>query len=497
MSEIKTQVIGQGTYGCVHYPPLLCDGSKDRDLDQISKLMDTDEANSEMEEYVLISSVDRNKEFYLGQPTLCKVGKQPYNIKAIKMCNMGDTVLKNYSDYSLMKMRNGGDSLKIFSQNMNKQVIDESNKTKITDFWICCQKLFLGLKAFQSGDIVHHDVKHQNIVYHSKRNEVKYIDFGLMTQKNNIFEKMKKEGFWLAMFHWSFPIELGYLNKKIFNKFSKKADIDKLHHVGKLIDEIKTYTQSSNNDTTNISNESLAFITLLNEVHCKENAHYCTKTIEDVMEDYLNTLKTLKKKNYKQIVDKSYKTVDSYGLGLSLMYVLNHVNKFMENDFAKELGDLFYNMYHPNIQIRYEIETALTKYEEILNKYILKDQNKEFLNNHVQTMSKSKKSVMNQIQSTSLEDISLSSRKMLDSLTVDPVRKCPDGKIFNPLTRRCVKKCKDGYSRDSSFKCKKVLEECPHEKIRNPLTRRCVKKCKDNEIRNKKFRCVKTRKNRS
>ena len=144
--------------------------------------------------------------------------------------------------------------------------------------------------------------------------------------------------------------------------------------------EIKTYTKSSNNDTTNISNESLAFITLLNEVHCKENAHYCTKTIEDLMEDYLNTLKTLKKKNYKQIVDKSYKTVDSYGLGLSLMYVLNHVNKFMENDFAKELGDLFYNMYHPNIQIRYEIETALTKYEEILNKYILKDQNKEFLN---------------------------------------------------------------------------------------------------------------------
>jgi len=117
MSEIRTQVIGQGTYGCVHYPPLLCDGSKDRDLDQISKLMDTDEANSEMKEYVLISSVDRNKEFYLGQPTLCKVGKQPYNIKAIKMCNMGDTVLKNYSDYSLMKMRNGGDSLKIFSQN--------------------------------------------------------------------------------------------------------------------------------------------------------------------------------------------------------------------------------------------------------------------------------------------------------------------------------------------------------------------------------------------
>ena len=68
---------------------------------------------------------------------------------------------------------------------------------------------------------------------------------------------------------------------------------------------------------------------------------------------------------------------------------------------------------------------------------------------------------------------------------------------MNPITKRCVNKCKPGYKRDSSFKCKKVLGECTEGTIRNPLTKRCVKKCKYGYSRNKKFRCVKTRKIRA
>ena len=116
MNKVKPKVIGQGTYGCVHYPPLLCNGSKERDLDQISKLMETSEANSEMKEYALVSNVDRNKDFYLGQPSLCKVGNQKSNVRSIRSCNMSGAVFENYDDYMLMLMKNGGDSLKIFSE---------------------------------------------------------------------------------------------------------------------------------------------------------------------------------------------------------------------------------------------------------------------------------------------------------------------------------------------------------------------------------------------
>lgn len=42
------------------------------------------------------------------------------------------------------------------------------------------------------------------------------------------------------------------------------------------------------------------------------------------------------------------------------------------------------------------------------------------------------------------------------------VKQCPDGKVLNPTTNRCVK-------------AKTASKECPEGKIRNPTTGRCVK----------------------
>ena len=73
------------------------------------------------------------------------------------------------------------------------------------------------------------------------------------------------------------------------------------------------------------------------------------------------------------------------------------------------------------------------------------------------------------------------------------MKACPDGKEFNPLTKRCNKKCKSGFERDISFKCKKTARiRCPRGKERNPLTKRCVIKCKPGYKRNKQFKCKKT-----
>ena len=48
------------------------------------------------------------------------------------------------------------------------------------------------------------------------------------------------------------------------------------------------------------------------------------------------------------------------------------------------------------------------------------------------------------VQASPLRDDSV--REMLDG--------CPEGKERNPKTKRCVKKCKSGYVRDKTFKCK-------------------------------------------
>jgi hypothetical protein len=88
--------------------------------------------------------------------------------------------------------------------------------------------------------------------------------------------------------------------------------------------------------------------------------------------------------------------------------------------------------------------------------------------------------------------------------------KCPEEKDFNPITKRCVKKCKEGYERNEKFhkftKCRKTkkmksvrtksVKICSSDKEFNPITNRCVKKCKEGFLRNDKFKCYSVTKKR-
>ena len=92
----------------------------------------------------------------------------------------------------------------------------------------------------------------------------------------------------------------------------------------------------------------------------------------------------------------------------------------------------------------------------------------------------------------SVSSLSKFFRKKENVVAVSMKKECPTGKEYNPITKRCNKKCKDGFIRDSQFKCKKTIKKrCQNGKVRNPKTRRCVKKCKENYKRNKDFKCVK------
>ena len=80
---------------------------------------------------------------------------------------------------------------------------------------------------------------------------------------------------------------------------------------------------------------------------------------------------------------------------------------------------------------------------------------------------------------------------------------CPEDKERNPKTKRCVSKCKPGYTRNEDFRCIKIKQPhavvdkeslpCPEGKERNPKTRRCVAKCKPGYVRNSEFKCVKNK----
>jgi len=74
--DTETHVIGEGTYGCVHKPPVKCKNktrknkTRKNNTSSISKLMTDSNAKNELREFKFISSADNKKQLYLGKPYL-------------------------------------------------------------------------------------------------------------------------------------------------------------------------------------------------------------------------------------------------------------------------------------------------------------------------------------------------------------------------------------------------------------------------------------------
>ena len=102
-------VVGEGTYGCVHKPPMKC---KDKDIitdpTLASKLMKNTDAFKEMTEFKLIEESDKQQKFHLGKPTLCRVDNTLSNKKAMKKCKNNNYDTGNIDNYSLLLLKYGG-----------------------------------------------------------------------------------------------------------------------------------------------------------------------------------------------------------------------------------------------------------------------------------------------------------------------------------------------------------------------------------------------------
>jgi len=100
--DVESQVIGEGTYGCVHKPPMKCKNkTRKNNTSSISKLMTDTNASNELREFKLISSADKKKQLYLGKPSKCKADRVLSNIQSISKCS-GRFNPKMIDDYSLL-----------------------------------------------------------------------------------------------------------------------------------------------------------------------------------------------------------------------------------------------------------------------------------------------------------------------------------------------------------------------------------------------------------
>jgi serine/threonine protein kinase len=507
------KVIGEGTYGCVHKPALKCKNKKIANHGRISKTMLTRHALTEMGEYNIISAADKENAYHLGKPIMCSVANTQSNIDAIGKCNKKQN-FANINDVSLLIMKDGGESLEDFSDSMKNNAINSDNQEKMEHFWLDMHNILLGIKQMNQSDIVHHDLKPQNIVYNQKTRETNIIDFGIMMGKPYMLDASNKSSYPYNFIHWSFPFELIFYNKNAYDSIVNSSKSKQIQFYNQMISNFHLLSNDAYSENFRIFFNYMKY--------SKHGDEYNKNMIKKYWSDFFTLTLELNKIDYFTFLNKSMETIDTYGLGIAISKVLSETHKHIDDILSNRLHKFSYDLTTPNLKKRLNPNNALGEYEKILEetgillKYGLQFKDNKLLKTindnsanqpYLPSSPNIPKSVAKNINSIRLEDISMNKQKISQIVKKD-IRECPPDKDLNPITRRCNKKCDPGKIRNDLFKCvslknqiqkiqKNDFQICPPGKEINPKTRRCNKLCKQGYVRNSDFKCVSAATNRT
>lgn len=283
MSVIGGKFLGQGTYGCVFSPPLLCKDDETRSIG-VGKVFGTSEDFIDEEtELKAISKIDPKGKYTTLPSKSCVVPE--YNI------TKEDQFVKckhntNYAPkYNQIIFKDQGVDL-------SKHCLKSYKFSNLLDGFINLAK---GLIEFEKEQTCHRDIKRPNIII-QKNESMKYIDFGLSCKYNDIFTQ-KSENILIYPYPY-FPPEFFvygcYLNHKnpIFdNTFKKKHyaflkyKFDKIGFDDKTQDDqlaqvIETHNEQSKSNMYKFYTKTCAHKVdvfslgvVMTEVYCSNNAN--------------------------------------------------------------------------------------------------------------------------------------------------------------------------------------------------------------------------------
>ena len=420
MAAFTTTVAGEGTYGCVLRPPLAC--SRDQDVDgrlvdytgKVSKLMDITDAKEEQDKYHAMEKIDPNHHFHYPTPMRCFLPKDPKSGEVtdevqdrIRQCKAQEEIIANLDNYQVLLMQDGGVDILGFTQQVQQAVrsivlpvtssahahssLDakealqalQGQVNRLKRFWENAINLFYGLQRLRdappTGGWVHHDLKPHNVVYLEEEDRVAMIDFGMLQRVEDMVRAAKNNDYDFARFHWNVPPEMFFYHRIRFTHLQRMSDTDRAtfymipYQTAVLRDSVRNQHMREKVDgryPDREYNESLRSLAKVLNIDDNENS------IRAVCMGFMQFFQDVPRDvPFEDFLQRSISTLDVYGLGIALLYVMNHVGD-LDDGSLKEIHDdlmnLFNKMCDANLYGRLSIDKALAGYQEILHKHRLR-----------------------------------------------------------------------------------------------------------------------------
>lgn len=230
-----SNLLSQGGFGCVYYPGIKCNGKTNTNKSIITKLQKNDfNASNEINIGKILMNNDKYYIYCSPIITSCPINiRNITNSKNISDC---DIVTENDNfNYIIMDMTYIPNKLfyDFFLSNINKQFIFSS----INSSYIY---LLNSLEFLNSQNVVHFDLKGDNILYNLTTNNPLIIDFGISIPITHLNKKNFNKYFYTyAPEYYTWCLDIHVINYLIYETNLSLTDYDIKDISRKFVDNNK------------------------------------------------------------------------------------------------------------------------------------------------------------------------------------------------------------------------------------------------------------------
>lgn len=330
--------LSEGGYGCVFYPEINCRGRDTSNKEYISKIQRKDFS---AENEIAIGNVLKTMKDWIEKPLLNNfapvISTCPIQISKLSIDEEDKCALfkkEQTDDYIIMRVRY------VDNKDFDDYLVSTSSGQELLRTFIgSYNHLLQSLSFLQTVNIVHNDLKGQNIIYDTERSVPIIIDFGLSIPIANVNRENINNYFYIfAPDYYAWALEVHFLNYILHvNPTPSKKDVKGI---------ARAYTQGN----AALKSFTPGFRSKFEDLCYQELLYYVGKD-ENVI--------------IKHVLD-SWATWDNYSLSVMFIKILFFLVKkaengsVLDNPFVVFTTQLLLKNIHPNPRERLSV-AATTK----------------------------------------------------------------------------------------------------------------------------------------